>query len=186
MHYIEMNNSIKIPQIGLGVYKSADGNETINSVKWALEAGYRHIDTAKMYGNEKSVGEGVRASGIPRSEVFITTKLWNDDVRAGRTKEAFYESLNALGTDYIDLYLIHWPAEGYEKAWHEMEELYKAGKIRSIGVSNFQQNHIEHLMEISNIMPALNQVESHPYFNNQELIDYCFKKGITVEAWRPL
>ena len=186
MNYIKMNNDVRIPQIGLGVYQTPEGEQTVSSVRWALEAGYRHIDAAKVYGNEKSVGEGIRSGGIPRSEIFLTTKLWNEDIRAGRTKEAFQESLDALGTDYIDLYLIHWPADGYEKAWADMEELYRAGKIRAIGVSNFQKHHLEHLMETAAVTPAVNQIESHPYFNNQEMIDYCFQHRIVVEVWSPL
>ena len=137
MNYITLNNGVKIPQIGLGVFRTPDGADTANAVKWAIEAGYRHIDTAKVYGNEKSVGEGIRMSGIDRRDIFVTTKLWNEDIRQGRTKEAFLQSLEDMGLDYIDLYLIHWPANGYEKAWADMEDLYKAGKIKAIGVSNF-------------------------------------------------
>ena len=135
-----------------------------------LEAGYRHIDTAKIYGNEKSVGDAIRESKIPRQQIFLTTKLWNDDIRAGRTEEAFNESLAALQTDYIDLYLIHWPAEGFTEAWTAMEKLYKQGRIRAIGVSNFHKCHLDELEKRADIMPAVNQVESHPYFNNNELI----------------
>lgn len=186
MNFIKMNNGIRIPQLGLGVYQTPDGEQTVNSVRWALEAGYRHIDTAKVYGNEKSVGEGIKASKVPRSDIFLTTKLWNQDIRAGRSKEAFQESLDALGTDYIDLYLIHWPADGYEKAWEEMEELYRSKKIRAIGVSNFQKSHLERLMKNANVVPAVNQIESHPYFKNQELIDYCHQLNIEVEVWSPL
>lgn len=186
MDYIQLNNGIKIPQFGLGVYLTPDGEETVNAVKWALEAGYRHIDTAKIYGNEKSVALGIQASGVPREEIFLTTKLWNEDIRQRRTKEAFEESLNRLQTDYIDLYLIHWPAEGFEEAWIEMEKLYEAGKIKAIGVSNFQKHHLERLEKISHIVPAVNQIESHPYFTNEEVIDYCLAKNIEVQVWSPL
>ena len=183
---ITLNNALNIPQLGLGVFQAPNGEGTINAVKWALEAGYRHIDAAKDYGNEKSVGVGIRESGIARSEIFLTTKLWNEDIRKGCTKAAFEKSLDDLQTDYIDLYLIHWPANGYEQAWREMESLYEAGKIRAIGVSNFQQHHLERLMNIARIVPAVNQIESHPYFNNQEMINYCQTRGITVEVWSPL
>ena len=170
MHYVQLNQGNKIPQLGLGVYQTADGQQTMDAVCWALEAGYRHIDTAKIYGNEKSVGDAIRESKIPRQQIFLTTKLWNDDIRAGRTEEAFNESLAALQTDYIDLYLIHWPAEGFTEAWTAMEKLYKQGRIRAIGVSNFHKCHLDELEKRADVMPAVNQVESHPYFNNNELI----------------
>ena len=170
MHYVQLNQGNKIPQLGLGVYQTADGQQTMDAVCWALEAGYRHIDTAKIYGNEKSVGDAIRESKIPRQQIFLTTKLWNDDIRAGRTDEAFNESLAALQTDYIDLYLIHWPAEGFTEAWTAMEKLYKQGRIRAIGVSNFHKCHLDELEKRADVMPAVNQVESHPYFNNNELI----------------
>ena len=186
MHYVQLNQGNKIPQLGLGVYQTADGQQTMDAVCWALEAGYRHIDTAKIYGNEKSVGDAIRASKIPRQQIFLTTKLWNDDIRAGRTEEAFNESLAALQTDYIDLYLIHWPAEGFTEAWTAMEKLYKQGRIRAIGVSNFHKCHLDELEKRADIKPAVNQVESHPYFNNNELIDYCFSRDIAVEVWSPL
>lgn len=186
MNTITLNNNTIIPQLGLGVYQTKDGQETVESVKWALEAGYRHIDTAKIYGNEKSVGQAILESNVAREDIFITTKLWNEDIRQGRAKEAFQESLNALGVDYVDLYLIHWPADGYEKAWSDMEDLYREGKIKAIGVSNFQKHHLEHLMETATVKPVVNQIESHPYFNNQELIDYCHLENIYVEVWSPL
>lgn len=186
MNYIQLNNGVKIPQLGLGVFQTPDGEQTVNSVKWALEAGYRHIDAARIYENEQSVGEGIRQSGVRREDIFLTTKLWNDDIRAGRAREAFEESLERLGTDYIDLYLLHWPADGFEEAWKELEKLYREGKIKAIGVSNFQKSHLERLMKIASIKPAVNQIESHPYFNNQELIDYCFENNIAAEVWSPL
>lgn len=183
---IKLNNGVEIPQLGLGVYQTAVGEETENAVKWALKAGYRHIDAAKIYNNEKSVGKAILESGVERKEIFITTKLWNEDIRQGRTKEAFYESLEALQLDYVDLYLIHWPVEGLEDAWVEMEKLYDAGKIKAIGVSNFHKHHLEQLENVASITPAVNQIESHPMLNNQELIDYCKGKGIQVEVWSPL
>ncbi len=186
MNDVKLNNGVKIPQLGLGVFKTPDGEQTQNAVKWALEAGYRHIDTAKIYGNEESVGLGIQASAVAREEIFLTTKLWNEDIRKGRTKAAFEESLAALKTDYIDLYLIHWPADGYEQAWADMEEIYATGKIKAIGVSNFHKNHLESLEKSAKILPVVNQIESHPYFNNQELIDLCHGKGMAVQVWSPL
>ena len=186
METIILNNGVKIPQLGLGVYLTKDGPDTVNSVKWALEAGYRHIDTAMIYGNEKSVARGIKESGIKREDIFITTKLWNEDIRQGRTLEAFEKSLDALETDYVDLYLIHWPADGYEKAWKEMEKIYKSGRARAIGVSNFEVHHLETLMKNATVKPAVNQIESHPYFTNQPLIDYCRDMDIVTEVWSPL
>lgn len=186
MEFVTFNNGVTIPQVGLGVFQTPDGDETANAVRWALEAGYRHIDTAKVYGNEASVAEGIRQSGLAREDIFLTTKLWNDDIRAGRFREAFEESLARLDTDYVDLYLIHWPVDRRLEAWAEMTRLYEEGKIRAIGVSNFQQHHLEELAEVSDIVPAVNQIESNPYFNNQPLVDYCLEKGIQVEVWSPL
>ncbi len=177
---------IGIPQLGLGVFQTPEGKETVDSVRWALEAGYRHIDTAAVYGNERSVGEGMRESGVLRRDIFLTTKLWNDDIRAGRTEEAFYESLDRLGTSYVDLYLIHWPVDGWQRAWEVMVDLYHQHRIRAIGVSNFQRHHLEELRAISAVRPAVDQIESSPQFLNQELIDYCHGKRIHVEVWSPL
>ena len=186
MNTIKLNNNVFIPQLGLGVFQSKDGDEAKNAIKWALEAGYRHIDTAMFYGNETSVGEAIRECNIPREEIFVTTKLWNDDIRNGNCVEALEGSIRKLGFDYVDLYLIHWPADGYKEAWKDMEQLYKEGKIKSIGVSNFQKHHLEEIEKIAEIMPVVNQIESHPYFNNQELIEYCQNKDIAVEVWSPL
>lgn len=186
MNCITLNNGVKIPALGLGVYQTPEGAETVNAVKWALEAGYRHIDAARIYGNEADVGNGMRESGIPREEIFLTTKLWNDDVRARRTKEAFEESLQALQTDYIDLYLIHWPVDGLEEAWVAMEELYNEGKIKAIGLSNFHEAHLQRINEIAKVKPAVNQIESHPYLVNQKLIDLSKAQGMEVEVWSPL
>ena len=186
MENIRFRNGVTIPQVGLGVFRAASGAETENAVKWALAAGYRHIDTAAAYNNEESVGKAVRESGVPRDQIFITTKLWNADTRAGRTKEALKESLKKLGTDYVDLYLIHWPAEGYEKAWLDIVDLYEEGLIRVPGVSNFHAHHLLDLAKLGRTMPMADQIESNPYFSNQEVIDYCFSNDIQVEAWSPL
>lgn len=184
---LTMNNGVQIPQLGLGVFQTPDGKATSQAVTWALQAGYRHIDTAMIYGNEESVGQGIRDSGLKRRDVFLTTKLWNDDIRSGRAKEAFEESLDRLGTDYVDLYLIHWPAQGWQQAWQDMEELYRQRRVRAIGVCNFQQHHLEELHSISSTKPAVNQIESSPQFANQELIDYCHGElRIDVEAYSPL
>lgn len=186
MEFIKLKDGHEIPQIGLGVFRTPEGEVTKEAVKSALQAGYRHIDTAKIYGNEKSTGEGIKASGVDRKDIFLTTKLWNDDIRAGKTREVFAESLRLLDTDYVDLYLIHWPVEKREQAWLEMVKLQEEGKIRSIGVSNFQQHHLEELACVSDVVPVVDQIESNPYFQNQELIDYCQSRGICVEVWSPL
>ena len=183
---VRLNSGTTIPQLGLGVFKAHNGNQAENAVKWALEAGYRHIDTAMIYGNEESVGSAIKKSDIPREEIFLTTKLWNDDIRKGRIREAFHESLAQLQTDYVDLYLIHWPADGYAQAWIEMETLYAEGKIRAIGVSNFQIHHLKSLAKIAKVVPAVNQIESHPYFHNQEVSNYCRENSIAVQVWSPL
>jgi diketogulonate reductase-like aldo/keto reductase len=186
MKNIKLNNGIEIPQLGLGVFQTPKGEDTVNAVKWALEAGYRHIDTAKVYGNEADVGQAILESKVPREEIFLTTKLWNDDIRAERTKEAFEESLKALKTDYVDLYLIHWPVDGFQDAWKDMEDLYHEGKIKAIGVSNFHPHHLQELAKTATVKPVIDQLESHPYMNNQKVIDYCKENGIQPEVWSPL
>ena len=186
MQLTKLKNGVSIPTIGLGVFRSSDGEETVNAVKWALEAGYRHIDTATAYGNEGSVGKAIKESGVKREDIFITTKLRNDDNTAGRTREAFEESLKLLDTDYVDLYLIHWPVAGSIEAWKEMEKLYDEGLVKAIGVSNFHRAHLEKLDTFANYEPVLDQIESNPSFNNQELVEYLQGRGIVAEAWSPL
>lgn len=181
-----LNNGVEIPMIGLGVFQAKDGEETVNAVHWAIEAGYRHIDTAKIYGNEESVGKGIKASGVQRKDLFVTTKLWNEDIRQRRTVAAFEQSLRDLQLDYIDLYLIHWPAEGYIEAWKAMEEIYTSGKARAIGVSNFQDHHLEELMKVATITPAVDQIECSPRLTQKPLREYLRQKGIAVQAWSPL
>lgn len=185
----ELNNGQKMPVLGLGVFRSKDGEETYNAVRWALEAGYRHIDTAAVYGNEASVGRAIHDSGIPREELWITTKLWNTEIRNRNEEAAFAESLKKLGTDYVDLYLVHWPVredDGYLRVWEKMEQFYKEGRARSIGVSNYHVHHIESLLKIANVVPAVDQVECHPELTQVELADYCASKGIAFEPWSPL
>ncbi|MBT1175779.1 aldo/keto reductase [Bifidobacterium sp. LC6] len=183
---ITLNNGTVIPQVGLGVFQTPDGQTTINAVQTALENGYRHIDTAMIYRNEASVGEGIRRASLPREDFFVTTKLWNDDIRAHRGLDAFQESLDRLGLDYVDLYLIHWPADGWQQAWEDLQTIYASGRAKAIGVSNFQQHHIEELLKNSDVVPAVDQIESSPQFTNQELIDFLAGKGIHTEAWSPL
>jgi len=185
-HCIALNNDVMIPQIGFGVFQVEDGPQTVDAVRTALEDGYRHIDTASVYGNEASVGKAIAESDVDRADLFVTTKLWNDDIRKRRTKDAFQESLDRLWLDYVDLYLIHWPAEGWQEAWAAMQELYAQGRMRAIGVSNFERNHLTELLEQTDVLPAVDQVESSPTFPNQDLIDFCHGKDIAVEAWSPL
>lgn len=184
---IRLNNGVEIPRLGLGVYQSQNGAETTNAILWAFEAGYRHVDTAAIYGNEEGVGQAIAKCGIPRKELFITTKLWNEDMRRGSQFEAFNKSLKLLQTDYIDLYLIHWPVQRTIKnSWKALEELHRSGHIRAIGVSNFQEQHLDDLLTYAQVVPAVNQIECHPRLSQEPLNRYCKKHGIAVEAWSPL
>lgn len=184
---LKMNNGLEIPQFGLGVYLTKSGTECVNAVTWALEAGYRHIDTAKIYGNEREVGEAVRQSGIKRDELFITTKLWNDDHGYESALKAFDKSLKTLDTDYIDLYLIHWPVKDKRKdSWKALENIYESGYCKSIGVSNYMILHLEELFSYANVIPVINQVEFSPYNYQKELLDVCLKNKIILEAYAPL
>ncbi len=186
MKTIMLSNGIRIPQIGMGVFRVAPGIDTENLVRTALETGFRHIDTATAYRNESDVGKAIRESGIPREEIFLTTKMISDDI-VGRTGyQAFNRSMSELGLEYVDLYLIHWPEDGYADAWHEMEKIYKEGRAKAIGVSNFLPEQIEKLEAASEILPMVNQVESNPYFSDQEVIDYCQRRKIAVEIHSPL
>ena len=184
---IQLSNGVSMPYLGLGVFKTRDGVEVENAVKWAIETGYRHIDTAAIYNNEKGVGNGIKNSGIPRHELFITTKIWNDNQRNGTIMEGFEESLKLLQTEYVDLYLIHWPvSEKFCATWKVLEEIYRSGRARAIGVSNFLQHHLEELFETTEIMPMVNQVECHPHLVQQPLIEFCQSHNIVYEAWSPI
>ena len=184
---ITMNNGIKIPRLVFGVYRAAQGDETKNAVLNALEVGYRHIDTASAYGNEESVGEAIKESGLKREEIFLTTKLFNSDMRAHRQMDAFKESLDRLKVDYVDLYLIHWPVPGvYLESWKVLEEIYNKGLAKAIGVSNFLQHHLDDVIAHGSIVPAANQVEFSPLWQDNLLIQYCREKNIAFEAWGPL
>jgi len=183
----ELHNGVKMPYFGLGVYLSEDGQEVINAVKWAIEAGYRHIDTASIYNNEEGVGEGLKQSGINREEVFVVSKVWNSDQGYESTLKAFNDSLERLNLDYLDLYLIHWPVKGkYKDTWRALEHLYREKKVRAIGVSNFLKPHLEDLLKSAEIVPMVNQMEFHPYLVQQDLIDYCNAHQIQYEAWSPM
>lgn len=184
---VKLNNGVEMPWLGLGVFESEEGGEVENAVLTALNNSYRSIDTAAMYHNEKGVGNALRTSGIPRDELFVTTKVWNSDQGYRSTIAAFEKSLDKLGLTYIDLYLIHWPkGKKSVDTWKAMEELYKRGKIRAIGVSNFLIHHLEDFLPECQILPTVNQVEFHPELIQPNLLEYCKKKGIQMEAWSPL
>jgi diketogulonate reductase-like aldo/keto reductase len=185
-----LNSGVEIPVLGLGVFQSPPGPTTRRAVRWALDLGYRHIDTAAMYGNESDVGEAVRESRLPRDEVFVTTKLWHSDHGFEPAQKAARKSLERLNLSYIDLYLIHWPrANSPEErlgSWRALERLRKDGVCRAIGVSNYTVRHLKELAVHSDVTPAVNQVEFHPFVFDPELFDYCQEHGIRLEAWAPL
>ena len=186
-----LNNGVEMPWFGLGVFKVEDGPELVEAVKSAIKAGYRSIDTAAIYGNEKAVGEGIRAgikeAGISREDLFITSKVWNSDQGYETTLAAYEESLKKLELDYLDLYLVHWPVEGkYKDTWRALETLYKEKRVRAIGVSNFQIHHLQDVIKDAEIKPMINQVEYHPRLTQKELQAFCKEQGIQMEAWSPL
>jgi 2,5-diketo-D-gluconate reductase A len=187
---IELNDGARIPQLGFGVFQ-IKAEETAAAVKAALDTGYRHIDTAEMYGNERGVGQGVRDAGLDRADVYITSKLNNGFHRPDDARRAFDDTLSALESDYVDLFLIHWPLPtlydgDFVSTWHVLEEFARDGRARSIGVSNFQVPHLERLAEESTVVPAVNQIEVHPYFTNEEVRAYGREHGIATEAWSPI
>ncbi len=184
---VTLSNGVKMPYLGLGVFKSRDGAEVMNAVSYAFEAGYRHIDTAAVYRNEAGVGEAIKNHPLDRTEVFITSKVWNSDQGYDSTIKAFYESLERLGTDYLDLYLVHWPVAGkFKDTYKALETLYEEGKVKAIGVSNFLAHHLDELLESAKIRPMVNQIEYHPHLTQADLIQKCFDLNIRPEAWSPL
>ncbi|QFU93073.1 aldo/keto reductase [Amycolatopsis sp. YIM 10] len=185
---VTLNNGVVMPQLGYGVFQVPDA-ETAAAVTSALEAGYRSIDTATVYGNEHGVGQALADSGIKREDLFVTTKLWNSDQGYDQALRAFDASAERLGLDYLDLYLIHWPTPErglYAETWRALEKLYADGRVRAIGVSNFQPSHLDELARTSSVVPAVNQVEVHPYLQQAEVREYDEKHGIATEAWSPL
>jgi diketogulonate reductase-like aldo/keto reductase len=188
---IKLNNGFEITLLGLGTWEITEGETIIDAIRLAISKGYRHIDTARIYGNEKGVGKGLKLSleeqGLTREDIFITTKLWINSFKYERALKAFNRSLNNLGLDYVDLYLLHWPEPPYrQEAWKALESILKEGKARSIGVSNYYQNHLDELLSEADIIPAVNQVEFTPYLYLKELKEYCDNKGIRLEAYSPL
>ncbi|KRF54620.1 glyoxal reductase [Bacillus sp. Soil745] len=186
-----LHNGVKMPWFGLGVFKVEEGPELVNAVKVAIKHGYRSIDTAAIYENEEGVGQGIREglkeAGISREDLFVTSKVWNADLGYESTIAAYENSLQKLGLEYLDLYLIHWPVEGkYKEAWRALETLYKEGKVKAIGVSNFQIHHLKDLMEDAEVKPMVNQVECHPRLTQKEVQAFCKEQGIQLEAWSPL
>lgn len=191
----KLSNGVQIPCLGFGTWQTPDGDVAVSSVRCAIEAGYRHIDTAQAYGNEESVGQGIRESGIPREELFITTKLWNQNHSYELALKTFDESVKKLGLDYLDLFLIHWPnpiafRDHWQKAnadsWKAMEKLYEEGRIRAIGVSNFRPHHLDELAKTANIAPMVNQIRLCPGDTEDEVVDYCRAHGLLLEAYSPM
>lgn len=184
---VTLNDGTRMPWVGLGVWQIAGDTQTEKSVRTGIELGYRSIDTARIYGNERGVGQAIKRCGVPREELFITTKVWNDDVRAGRVEAACEKSLSLLGLDYLDLYLVHWPIAGkIVEAWKAMERLQRGGRVRTIGVSNHLRPHLDELLGAAEIAPAVNQIEFHPYLQSKPLVEFCEAKTIRAEAWSPL
>lgn len=184
---VMLDGGTSMPRFGLGTFLSPAGTTTTDAVLWALEAGYRHIDTARIYDNEADVGRALAQSGIPRSEIFLTTKLWNDDQGFDATLRACDASLERLGTDYVDLYLVHWPLKGLRgETWKAMIELKRMGKARAIGVSNYMVRHLEELLGQTDVVPAVNQIEISPFIQRRPLVELCRQKGIVVEAYSTL
>ena len=186
MKNFTLNNGAEIPSIGVGVFRLEDAKEAQRVVEMALAVGYRHIDTAMIYKNEEAVGRAIKASGIPRKDIFVTTKLWNENQRKGNVEGAFEESLRKLEMDYVDLYLIHWPVpDKFLESWKVLENVYKSGRAKAIGVSNFKINHLKTLKAAGGLVPAVNQIELHPYLSQEAELEYCAKEGIMLEAWSP-
>ncbi len=188
MDFVTLNNSVKMPQLGYGVWQVEDEQAT-TAVRKAIEVGYTSIDTAMIYQNERGVGKAIKEASVPREQLFITTKVWNSDQGFENTLRAFDESLERLGLDYVDLYLIHWPTpefDQYVDTYKALEKLYHDGRVKAIGVCNFEIEHLERLLQECEVKPVLNQVECHPYLQQNELKDFCAKHDIFLEAWSPL
>ncbi len=186
-HSIYLNNDVEMPLLGLGVYSITEQPDVTRSIRSAVQAGYRLIDTASAYKNEEQVGEAIAGCSVNRKQLFLTTKLWNTAQRVGDIQGAFQRSLERLQTDYVDLYLVQWPVPGcFQSTWKEMEKIYESGRARAIGVSNFEIRHLEELKKISGIVPAVNQIECHPFWQRTELIEYCKDNHIHVQAYSPL
>ncbi|WP_460278239.1 aldo/keto reductase [Clostridium sp. CTA-5] len=183
---VQLSNGIKMPLLGFGTYKVESGESVINSVKEALKIGYRHIDTAAFYGNEEGVGIAIKESGIKREDIFLVSKVWNTEQGYEKTIKSFEDSLKRLGTDYLDLFLIHWPQPLHKETWKALEKLYNEGRVKAIGVSNYTVNHLKDLLKDSEISPMVNQIEFHPKLIQSELMDFCNKNNIQIEAWSPL
>ncbi|MEK8209986.1 aldo/keto reductase [Paenibacillus sp. FSL L8-0696] len=186
-----LHNGVNMPWLGLGVFKVEEGAELIQAIKSAIKHGYRSIDTAAIYENETGVGqaiqEALQENNFSREELFVTSKVWTADMGYEETIAAYETSLAKLGLEYLDLYLIHWPVKGkYKESWRALETLYKEGRVKAIGVSNFQIHHLEDVLKDAEIKPMVNQVELHPYLNQQALLDFCKEQGIQLEAWSPL
>ncbi len=187
MKYQKLNNGIEIPVLGLGVFRMEDEKDAYNSVRKAIELGYRHIDTAMIYENEAPIGRAIRESGVNRDELFVTTKLWNEDISNNNAQKAFETSLRTLGLDYVDLYLVHWPIKDkYVSVWKEMEKIAQSGKVRAVGVSNYQENHLKEIIALKSLLPAVNQIELHPYLSQEPLVEFCTQYDIKIESWSPL
>lgn len=181
-----LSNGVKMPSIGFGTYKSGNDEETAKIIKYALEIGYRQIDTASFYGNEVGIGNGIKESRINREDIFLVTKLWNDDHGYDKTIEAFNKSLERLQVNYIDLYLVHWPNKLNSETWKAFEYLYKTGKVKAIGVCNFKIGHLEELKKTAEIMPMVNQIEIHPQSSKNDMLSYCKENNIQLVAWSPI
>src|SRR5699024_3922060 len=186
MQEITLNNQVTVPQLGLGVFQIEDDNILKDAVKAAINDGYRSFDTATLYKNEQALGEALADSGVPRDELFVTSKVWNTVTTYDDTIAAFKESLRKLNMDYLDLYLIHWPTEGYLEKWRALEDLYDQGLVRAIGVSNFEKEDLEQLLAHAKVTPAVDQVETHPYYQRPKLHALLKQLGIAYEAWSPL
>lgn len=184
--YVILNNGVKMPLLGFGTYNVEDLGKLNNAIKESIKIGYRHIDTASFYGNEEVIGCALKESDVSRNEIFLVDKVWNSEQGYEKTLKAFKKSMKKLNTDYLDLYLIHWPQYLNKETWKALEKLYKEGYIRAIGVSNFTINHLKELIENAEVIPAVNQIEFHPRLVQKDLMEYCKESNIQLEAWSPL